>query len=188
MTVWRMAMRCGSGGYDMSQECIKRGVAAITYGPLEELDLSAFPEGEPQERWAKLAPAQQASLRRIVHEVKKCDTIYVKRGRAIVGRGIVLGAYRFDHTLNLRDPNGTPWSHQVSVSWEADFVPVEVLLGSALPELLHRVPQSRSTVVTSQGAEDATGRATCCVTTWWGWAFWLLLHGKIALRHTTFLG
>ncbi|MHB0958298.1 MAG: hypothetical protein ACYC0X_12530 [Pirellulaceae bacterium] len=50
MTVWRMAMRCGSGGYDMPQECITRGVAAITYGPLEELDLSAFPEGKPRER------------------------------------------------------------------------------------------------------------------------------------------
>jgi hypothetical protein len=139
MTVWRMAMRCGSGGYDMSQECIKRGVAAITYGPLEELDLSAFPEGEPQERWAELAPAQQASLRRVVYEMQNGDTIYVKRGRAIVGRGTVLGAYRFDHTLNLRDLNGTPWSHQVPVSWEADFVPVEVLLGSEPTTVLPRM-------------------------------------------------
>ena len=118
----------------MWPDCLRFGVAAITYGWLEKTDLSKFPEGEPKELWAKLYPAQKASLRRVAYAMKARDVIYVKRGPEIVGKGVVQGglnrAYKFDSSGRLTNPDGFPWPHQVPVKWASDFSPVRILLGA----------------------------------------------------------
>lgn len=130
MTTWRMSFRCGNQGYEMWPHCFELGVAAITYRPLHKTDLSKYTEGEPKELWAKLAPSQHASLRRVAYEMKKGDIIYVKQGPRIVGKGIVKGPYQFDSEFRLTCPQGIPWAHQVPVDWESDFCPIDILLGS----------------------------------------------------------
>lgn len=130
MNVWRMSFRAGNSGPEMWPECFRRGIAAITYRPLAETDLSAYRSGEPKRLWAQLEPAQKASLRRVVYEMRPGDVIFAKQGPMIVGKGRVTGPYRFDGKLSLRDPFGTPWSHQVPVRWDPAFAPVHLLLGS----------------------------------------------------------
>jgi hypothetical protein len=129
-----MSFRVGNQGHEMWPACLQLGVAAITYGPLSETDLSKYREGEPEELWRQLEPTQKASLRRVVYEMKGGDAIYVKQGPRIVDKGIVKGppnkrAYRFDSELRLTDPDGTPWAHQVPVDWSSNFPDVRVLLG-----------------------------------------------------------
>jgi hypothetical protein len=134
MTTWRMSFRVGNHGYEMWPQCLRLGVAAITYDPLIETDLSKYPKGEPEELWNQLEPTQKASLRRVVYEMKAGDLIYVKQGPKIVDKGIVKGpakgnAYAFDSEFRLRQPNGTPWAHQVPVDWSTDFPEIGILLG-----------------------------------------------------------
>jgi hypothetical protein len=114
----------------MWPHCRELGVAALTYEPLRYVDLSQYPQGEPKHLWAQLAPSQKASLRRVAYEMSEGDTIYVKQGPRIVGRGKVKGPYRFDHEYRLRNPQGKPWAHQVPVDWESGFEPVGILLGA----------------------------------------------------------
>jgi hypothetical protein len=131
-----MAMRVGSGGHEMWDDCLERGIAAITYEPLAETDLSLLVHGEPADLWAQLQPTQNASLRHVAYEMQGGDVIYVKKGPEIVGKGVVQGssdtrAYRFDSNFELRDPNGMAWSHQVPVAWSADFTSVVIQVGRA---------------------------------------------------------
>jgi hypothetical protein len=131
MKVWRMSFRCGDRGYEIWPHCLELGVAAITYSPLAKVDLSKYHPGEPKHLWSKLAPSQQASLRKVAYEMKEGDIIYVKQGPRIVSRGKVVGPYRFDSEFRLRCPDSKiPWSHQVPVNWEFDFQPIDMLLGS----------------------------------------------------------
>ena len=129
MTIWRMSFRCGNQGYDMWPHCRDLGIAAITYHPLEAIDLSRYPKHEPRDRWNQLASSQKSSLSRVAYEMKSGDIIYAKRGPQIGGRGIVVDSYRFDHR-HLVDPDGNPWSHQVLVDWQRDFEPLSILLGA----------------------------------------------------------
>jgi len=131
MATWRMAFRCGNRGPSLWSECFQLGVAAITYEPLARVDLSAHPEGEPKALWAKLAPTQKASLRRVAYEMKSGDVIYVKEGPKIISRGEVTGPYRFDSQFRIVDhEHGLPWAHHVPVKWQADFPEIRVLLGA----------------------------------------------------------
>jgi hypothetical protein len=129
-----MSMRLGNRGQPMWPDCINLGVAAITYYPLSETDLTNYPYGEPKELWAQLEPSQKASLRRLTYEMKKGDVIYIKDGPKIIGRGIVGGdtkrAYQFDSKHRIRDLNGKSWPHQVPVEWENDFTPINVRFGA----------------------------------------------------------
>ena len=134
MTTWRMSFRAGNHGHEMSYDCFRLGVAAITYGPLEKTDLSKHLKGQPKKLWAKLEPSQKASLRRVAYEMRAGDVIYVKRGPKIVNKGVVKGlhkcrAYKFDSTGRLKEPDGSPWPHQVPVKW-VGFPDVRILLGS----------------------------------------------------------
>ena len=129
-TAWRMSFRCGNQGPKMWPDCLKFGVAALTYSPIHETDLGKHAEGEPRELWAKLAPAQKASLKRVAYKMRKGDTIYVKEGKFIIGKGTVLGPYKYDTQNRIMDPNGYPWSHQVPVQWQTDFPPIQILLGA----------------------------------------------------------
>jgi hypothetical protein len=95
MTAWRMAFRVGSGGEDLWPDCQRLGVAAMEYRPLDDIDLSRYPEGEPRAAWKKLAPSQQTSLKRLVYDMAEGDVIYVKEGPIIVGKGVVTGPYHF---------------------------------------------------------------------------------------------
>jgi hypothetical protein len=124
-----MAFRWGINGDELWPDCYRLGVAAIGYGPVDDIDLSAFPEGEPRRAWSDLAAPQQTSLKRFVYEMDEGDTIYVKQGPKIVGKGVVEGPYRFDKTNRIGYPDGTPWQHQRHVNWIAGFPEVPIQIG-----------------------------------------------------------
>ena len=132
--IWRMAFRCGNQGPSLWEECKKYNVAAITYIPLEQFDLTNYKYNEPQELWDQLAPTAKSSLRHIACDMKNGDTIYVKEGTQIICKGTVLGeidrAYVFDKDFRIVDPNGVPWPHQVPVAWDTTFKPINILLGA----------------------------------------------------------
>lgn len=155
MAVWRMAFKVGSQGHNMWPDCKKLGVAAITYAPIERVDLSQFEPGKPKNKWAKLEPTQKSSLRRVAYEMRPGDVVYVKDGGAIVGRGVVSGTYQFGGDA-LRDPNGSWWSHQILVEWEESFEPVQILLGSepmtVLPLEDERLDRLEAALATQQGS------------------------------------
>lgn len=135
MNYWRMSFRVGNHGYEMWPECVRLGVAAITYYPLETTDLSRYPEFEPRRLWKQLAVSQKVSLRRVAYEMQGGDVIYVKQGPKIVGKGTIQDslnrrAYRFDSRFQITDPHGIPWAHQVPVDWSGDFSQIDMLLGS----------------------------------------------------------
>ena len=126
-----MSFRAGNRGPPVWDQCLRFGVAAITYHPLELTDLSKHPQGEPKHLWEQLEPSQKASLRRLAYEMATGDVIYVKDGPKIVDKGIVTGAYRFDSQFRLADPKGgAPWAHQVTVDWSRQFSPITRLLGA----------------------------------------------------------
>lgn len=130
MTTWRMAMRAGNQGYSMWPMCRDLGVAAITYLELRDVDLSKYDEFEPAALWACLSSTQHASLGRVAYKFQKGDIIYVKEGPSIAGKGVVEGSYQYDKSGRLVSPYGNPWRHQVPVKWDADFEPIEILLGA----------------------------------------------------------
>ncbi len=129
MTMWRMSFRVGNQGYKMWPECLRHNVAAITYSPLEKVDLSQYPMGEPKALWAKLEPSQKASLRRLAYQMKAGDVVFVKEGPKVVGKGAVTGPYAFDDGFRIVDPNGVTWAHPVLAEWLPDFPVVDILLG-----------------------------------------------------------
>ena len=142
----------------MWPHCRELGVAAITYYPLEDVDLSQHPRGEPKHLWAQLASTQKSSLSKVAYEMEKGDIIYVKQGPKIVGRGIVKGPYRFDYEHRLRNPNGLPWAHQIPVEWSSDFEPIDILLGSEPSTVLRlsgeRLRRLENALTSRQSVDD----------------------------------
>ena len=132
MTVWRMAMRNGSGGYSLWPMCRELGVAAISYDPVDDKDLSGytFIESDIPEGWEQLKPTQKGNLKNFVCKMQKGDIIYVKEGCKIVGRGVVKKPYFFDRERRVIDNYNYAWSHQVRVSWEPDFPEIDIVLGA----------------------------------------------------------
>jgi hypothetical protein len=130
MAVWRMAFRVGDRGYDMWPECQRLGVAAYRADPFRDVDLRRYSSGEPSELWRQLKTNAKSSLKYLAYTVQKWDTIYVKQGTRIVGRGVVSRSYRFDHARLLVDNEGFPWCHQVKVDWELGFQPIDIKLGA----------------------------------------------------------
>ena len=129
MTIWRMSFREGSGGHEMWEDCVAAGVAAITYYPLWDVDLSQYAAGEPKDRWSELAPAQKYAIKTVAYKMKKGDTVYAKQGPDIVGKATVLSPYEFNLQTSVIDTQETPWAHQVRVDWVTSFVPVRTKLG-----------------------------------------------------------
>jgi hypothetical protein len=165
MTAWRMSFRVGNQGHEMWPQCLRLGVAAITYDPLIETDLSKYPEGEPEELWNELEPTQKASLRRVAYEMKAGDVIYVKKGPKIVDKGVVKGpakrnAYLFDSEFRLRQPDGTPWAHQVPVDWSANFPELDILLGGEQVTVKELASGEVTQIETAIGAVRAKTRGT----------------------------
>jgi hypothetical protein len=135
MNYWRMSFRVGNHGHEMWSGCVRLGVAAITYYPLERTDLTRYREFEPRKLWNELAVSQKVSLRRVAYEMRGGDIIYVKQGPKIVGKGTIQGpanqrAYQFDSRFQITDPQGVPWAHQVPVDWFGEFPQIDMLLGS----------------------------------------------------------
>lgn len=130
MTVWRMAMRIGSGKTSMFEECRKFGIASYSYDVIQRVNLSKYPEDGPRpEEWYLLSRAARSNLTKLAYKMKKGDIIYVKEGCWIVGRGVVQGGYMFIGK-KLVDEEGCWWSHTVPVKWDKDFKPVQILLGA----------------------------------------------------------
>jgi predicted HNH restriction endonuclease len=130
MSIWRMAFKDGSQGQSFWNDLKEQGVAAITYTPLERTDLSKYPKDEPHKLWSRLSPTQKGSLRKVAYNMKPGDTIYVKDGTSIVGKGTIVSKYFFDDVNCIISKDGIPWSHQVRVQWQTNFQPVKVLLGA----------------------------------------------------------
>jgi predicted HNH restriction endonuclease len=130
LVVWLMAMRAGNQGPSMWPQCMELGVAAITYPPLENVDLSEYPEKEPKELWDQLRSVQKSSIARLAYRMKKGDVIFVREGVWVEGRGVVKAPYQFDEQGFLQDYRGYYWRHQVRVEWEPDFKPVYIPLNT----------------------------------------------------------
>ena len=115
-----MRFRRGMGGTSMWPLCFKYGVAAITYGPVAEVDLKKFSKEKPPPGWDELAPAQKFSLKSVAFDMMEGDTIYVRDKGNIVAKGEVTGTYFFDNKDEL------PWAHRVPVNWDTDFPAVSI--------------------------------------------------------------
>ncbi len=136
MTTWRMAFRQGNRGYELWPMCYQYGVAAISYGDIDKINLSRFPYGEPAHLWQNLSATQKSSLKHVAYEMAKGDVIYVKQGPLIVGKGKVIGPYKFRLSRNILDNDEYLWPHQVPVAWEPDFPSFRLLLGGELHTVL----------------------------------------------------
>ncbi len=126
-----MRMRKGNGGQDLFGECLRHGIAAIHYGPVEDVDLSQFDEDRLPEEWAVLAPSQRGSLKKLAWQIQGGDTIFVAESypSRLVGIGRVRGvegqtAYQYLEETPIQDDDGHPWRHVLLVEWEQDFQPV----------------------------------------------------------------
>ena len=124
MAAWRMAMR---GRFDedenwadppdeMWPECHRLRVAAITYGPIRDVDFGKYAQPDRAPGFADLAPARKQSLRRFVRKMQVGDVIYVKQGPQIVGKGIVEEDYQFDLEVELSEVGWGHWSRVELVS------------------------------------------------------------------------
>lgn len=113
----------------MFEQCQQLGVAAITYSPVYQLDLSLYSESHLPEEWGLLEAPQKKSLAALAFQMRSGDTIYVMDGPAIAARGEVTGPYRFIADT-IVDENGLWWSHTVPVQWDNGFNPVSTLLGA----------------------------------------------------------
>ncbi len=147
MACWRMSFRLGSKGTEMWEECRQRGIAAMgAYTKRGELvvgDCSKITEEEFDLLWKKRRPhntAGQSSLRNLAYRIKVGDTIYVKQGPQIVGKGRVTQGYQFDP--DILAGTDASWEHYVKVDWDTKFQPVSVLLGAELITVL-RLSQER---------------------------------------------
>jgi predicted HNH restriction endonuclease len=140
-----MAFRDGTNGPSLWDNCRQLSLAAIEYSPVDDIDLSRYPKGEPEQAWSQLKPTQRASLRRFVYEMKKYDVIYVKEGRRIVCKGVVDGPYEFDQQGHIKSSSAY-WRHQRRVQWDPEF-----------PELICKLGTQQIATVKPLTEEEVTG-------------------------------
>lgn len=142
-------MRKGWHGPDMFRACRAKGVAAIHYTPVEDVDLTDFSEDDLPTQWSDLGRAQKGFLRKFAWRIRGGDVIYVAESNPsrIVCIGRVKGpdgsrAYRFFTNTSIVDDDGHPWCHQIRVEWGK-------LLGIRYPAPL----QSQNTVLELKSLE-----------------------------------
>jgi hypothetical protein len=137
MAAWRMAMRGRIHPADQSwldppiemwPYCRGRGIAAITYDPVQDDDFDRYSQEYPPKGWAHLGSIQKTSLKRFVYEMQERDVIYVRESPKIVGKGIVVGEYKFDLEPLVPNALGVRWRHQRRVEW-LDFQEVAITIG-----------------------------------------------------------
>lgn len=132
MNYWRMAMRDDSHGPDMFGPCKLRGIAAITYDVVKDLDLSPFDRKNKPAVWRPQPKFSPGSMSQFAFDIEVGDLIFVKdsKNKMIVGCGRVDGgpigsrAYRFEQANPVVTPSGYPWRHYVNVTWLEDFKPI----------------------------------------------------------------
>lgn len=130
MNTWRMAMKLGNQGSSLWPYFHEIGVAAITYYPVINYDLSLYSKINRPENWSQLSASQKSSLDAVAYEMKPGDVIYVKEGKKIVSKGIVLTGYCYDRSGDILDDNDEYWPHRVHVKWDDSFPEIEILLGA----------------------------------------------------------
>ncbi|MFZ4589398.1 MAG: HNH endonuclease [Ignavibacteria bacterium] len=135
---WRMSFRCGNQGPSMWPKCFDLGIAAMTYGPIENIDISKLSKTEYIKILKRLNTTQQPSLNNFYNEINVGDIIYVKNGPNIVGKGKVLSTYKFSNKSRLVCPDSnTKWKHHRKIIWDKTFLPIYNLkLGDEQPLLL----------------------------------------------------
>jgi hypothetical protein len=161
MTAWRMAFRDGTNGPEMWPHCQRLGVAAIEYGPVDDIDFSPYTAEEQfppvvKTAWSQLKSLPRRNLRHFLWEMMEKDIIYVKQGPMIVAKGVVAGPYQFDKNGRIRGPSdGAFWQHQRSVRWDPEFPEVCMQLGKQQIETIRRLEEEDVEMV-----EKAAGRLT----------------------------
>lgn len=168
---WRMSFRRGNQGESLWQDCLKLGVAVITYGPLHSVDLSKNDPYEPRRQWGRLAPSKKFSLGAVAYLMRPKDVIYAKDGASIVGKGIVRSRYRFDPTV-LNRPD-VDWAHHVKVDWHSTFPVGLVSYVGPTQSTVHRLSAKQVSILERQlpkataafgkKAEAMEGRLVRCV-------------------------
>jgi len=133
MAYWRMKLRDGKGGEDMWDECRRKGLAAIQYDPIQQVDLRGFtPEHHPEE-WKQLRGSQPGSMACFAWEIRDGDTVYVgdSKKRQVVGMGYATAeigkpAYRFDAQSPISSRGrGVVWPHLIDMDWDGPFEPFD---------------------------------------------------------------
>jgi hypothetical protein len=153
MTAWRMSFRAGTNGPEMwDKYCRPLKVAAIEYGPVDDVDFTPYKSEEEfpphvRKAWAKLKPNEKTNLKRFLFEMKEGHTIYVKKGAMIVGKGVV-GPYHFDKKGRIQDPNdGSFWRHQRPTAWVQGLPEVRLQLGNQQIRTVKRLDDADVAIV-----------------------------------------
>ncbi|MCX5792447.1 MAG: HNH endonuclease [Elusimicrobia bacterium] len=145
---WRISFRIGNQGERLWLDCLKRGVAVITYPSLHNIDLSRFDKYEPKVKWAKLAVSQRFSLAAIAYEMKPGDIIYVKEGPFIVAKGLITRGYQFNPSV-LHRPDVT-WGHHVKVDWKYTYPEGRIKYVGPTQNTVHKLTQEQVTGLEAQ--------------------------------------
>lgn len=175
MNYWRMAMKIGNRGPNQWPDCHVRGIAAIGYddkkgNPVVE-DCRKITEEEFRDIWRKKLPdkkAQQGNLYKVAYQMKVGDTIYVKSGSEISGKGVITKKYAYDP--NILDGAKEKWEHYVTVDWKKDFTlfihplgaeqtTVLRLEGQRLKELFEKESQVKKYIRTVEAEEGEQRKA-----------------------------
>ena len=80
MAAWRMAFREGKNGPELWPLCRQLDIAAIEYGPIDDIDFSPYSDKERlpsavQDAWSQLAPSQKSSFSRFRWEMGERDVV-----------------------------------------------------------------------------------------------------------------
>lgn len=145
-----MSLRWGKGGPSAWNYCHEHGIVAMGYYhdvPTENgivwapvvRDCSKITEEECiRQLKAKLKnhPKCRKFLHDFIYETKIGDTIYIKEGPEIVGKGKVISDYKFDPEGIIKDNPEIQWEHYKEIEWDENFKPVKVFLGQEILTIL----------------------------------------------------
>jgi len=117
-------------------QCFRKGVAAIAYRDALGIDLGKLKNREKV--WQKLQPTRRGFMQCFVEKMQPGDTIYVKDGPQIVGKGTIVGPYYFDRDSKIRIPEEPdfPFQHLRRIRWEDRFEPVVIDLQASQSTVL----------------------------------------------------
>jgi hypothetical protein len=135
MNYWRMSFRWGTGGYELWDNCYKKGVAALGYydsrmRPIVG-DCTGMSENDFEEAWRKRRPksgSARSSLRNFVYVMRPGDIIYAKQGPNIVGKGKVASGYLYD--AEVMNDHDHPHDHYRKVRWDPSFQDFHLAVGA----------------------------------------------------------
>jgi hypothetical protein len=161
MAIWRMAFRDGTGGQSFWADCKQRGVAAIAYQAIGNVDLSQ-PPGRHTPGWSQLAPPEKGCMKHFVTDMAVGDVIYAKEGRDIVGRGVITSPYRFESENPIVLPGGRfAYRHQRRIDWFREFGPVRISVGHpAITTVIGLKPADAEAIERVEEHANGYGRTT----------------------------